>query len=132
MGLYKRIELMHINGLLDEKCDKHFVYRIECKTNGHYYIGQTTKLKDRLYSHYMKILGLCTDRGAVGPQNVHAVLAGLLAPAYVPTKKLSLEKFIRDSLSVSVIAIVSDKELADFIEKRYIIKAKSDKKCLNK
>lgn len=139
MGIYKRVELMVINGLLDippNRIDKLiYIYKMTCKHTGHFYIGQTSSLKSRLYQHLTSIQKVMSP-DVYKPISIHFhdLMAHLLCPIFLDrkNKKVSLDKFIRDSFDVYVMAIVDDSESADVLESFNIGKNIKNDLCLNK
>lgn len=137
--MYKRIELMKINGLLDIEADRIdkliYIYKITCNHTGHFYIGQTALLKYRLYQHLTSIeKQMFPNADKHISIHFHRQMASLLFPIFSErkNKKVSAEKFIRDSFNVYVMAIVDDSDSADVLETFNIGKHIKNNLCLNK
>lgn len=136
MGMYKRVDLMTINGLLDIPVSQLeslvYIYKLTYTHTGHFYIGQTKSVKDRVYTH-MSVMVNLMQRLPCQSQRFHDFLYPIMENVYnsIITKKPKIERFVRESLSVYIIALVADKEAAIVVENHYIEKHKHDELFLN-
>ena len=131
MGMYQRIELMSANGLLDmPTTGLIYIYKLTSKFTGHYYIGQTNSVKDRMYSHLTLIVKTIEGQDCK-PLSFHIFVAEAIKAEHLKDRRLKIERFTREALSVYVMALVADKETANLVESHYIKKYKSDPLCLN-
>lgn len=133
MGMYQRVELMQVNGLLDIPFTQEiiYVYKITCKHTGHFYIGQTNSIKDRIYMHLRSMMSLFEGQQCTC-QHFHRIIVNEMMPLYLKRKKgISSERFSRESLDVFIIAIVTDNQAANIVEQFYIGKNSKQKLCLN-
>lgn len=131
MGMYARINIMRANGLLDIPDEKLiYIYKLTCNHTGHFYIGQTGSVKDRIYRHMQTIVKIIEGEPVVS-QKIHTVVASAIKELHEKNKKIKIERFTREALSVYVIALVADKETALLIETNYIKKSIKDPLCLN-
>lgn len=148
MGLYQTVDLMAANGFLDgfNRTDNtitalpivKYIYKLTCTTTGHFYIGQSHSLKDRIYNHIRAI----SDHGKENTRNTSAVhfnktVGPLLMPAYqewsLPGKKKKpdFEFYVRRCLSVYIYSLCGDQQTADLVETFYIKQFIKDPLCLN-
>lgn len=131
MGMYQRVSLMQINGLLDMPTDNLiYIYKITSKYTGHYYFGQTKSVKDRMYQHLSSVIKLIEGKPCK-PQQLHKVISEKIKELHLKDKRTKLEKFTRDALSVYIIALVAEQDAANLVERLYINRFKYDKLCLN-
>lgn len=125
---------MTVNGLLDLPVDQLqyliYVYKITCNYTGHFYIGQTNSLKDRMYKH-LTFIEEVINKSCDSPQKFHKIVAEAINTEYEKDKRKKITRFIRESLSVYVLAIVSEREAALNVESYYINKHRTDELCLN-
>ena len=124
---------MEVNGLLDIPTkDLIYIYKISSKYTGHYYIGQTGSMEERMSSH-MAIIMRLIDGGTCVPQKFHKTVVVKINELFQQQqkKKLKLQRFVRESLSVYVLALVADKETANVVERHYISKGWHDGLCTN-
>jgi len=130
--MYARVELMAVNGLLDIPVNKDliYIYKLTSKHTGHYYIGQTSSVKDRMYQHLSVIIKLI-EGSECKPLKFHTIIAEKIKELHQKDKRLKIERFTREALSVYVIALVADKEAANLIESHYICKNIKNPLCLN-
>lgn len=126
---------MQVNGFLDLPLDQRdivYVYKLTSKHTGHYYIGQTNSIKDRMYSHLSTIIKLIEGVSCKSSQPFHHFISEKIKSLHQKDRRVKIERFTRESLSVYVISIGTDKEAAGLLERYYINKHKHDKMCLNK
>lgn len=122
---------MRINGLLDiPEAGLIYIYKLTSVHTGHYYIGQTNSVKDRIYTHLSTVISLI-EGGECRPQYFHSVIAEKIKELHSKDKRCKVEKFTRNALEVYVMALVADKETANLIESHYIKKNRSNPMCLN-
>lgn len=147
MGLYQSLDYMEINGLLDGFSMTEegivalpvvtYIYRITFNPTGHFYIGQTHRLKHRFYEHIQGITA------CAGPYDIpkmaqpfHRAVGPLLATAHQVLdtgrkKKPSLEIFCRQSCSAYIYSICGDLETSNLVEQHYISKERRNILCMN-
>lgn len=131
MGMYARIGIMQANSLLDiPDVNLIYIYKLTCNHTGHFYIGQTGSVKDRIYNH-MAIIMKVIEGEPCTSQKVHKVVAAAIKELHEKSPKIKIERFTREALSVYVIALVADKETALLVETNYIKKSMKDPLCLN-
>ncbi len=65
------------------------------------------------------------------PQNFHSAVAPIIKEIFESQAKFKLERFLRDGLSLYIVAMVDNKETANLVERHYINKHLSHKMCLN-
>jgi predicted GIY-YIG superfamily endonuclease len=133
MGVYHRVELLKANCFFDtyEAINTIYIYKITSVNTGHFYIGQTASIKDRMYSHLKIILAVLENQNPTGVLNFHRVVSDKIMELYEKDKRLKIERYLRESLHVYVMAITADKETAGLVESHYIKKNMSDPLCLN-
>lgn len=132
MGMYHRVQLMAINGLLDipDNKDLIYIYKLTSVHTGHYYIGQTGSVKDRMYQHLSTVINIIEDKNCK-PLKFHLLIAEKIKELHSKDKRVKIERFTREALSVYVMALVADKETANLVESHYISKHIIDEMCLN-
>lgn len=125
---------MTVNGLLDIPVNQLYnliyIYKITCKHTGHYYVGQTNSVKDRMYQHLSTIIKIM-EQSDCKRLFFHDFIACKLKNIYEKDKRFKLEKFVRESLSVYIIALVADKDIANIVESHYIAQSVVEGLCLN-
>lgn len=132
MGIYQRVVLMHTTGVLNTTPDIPFlVYRLTFLDTGHFYIGETNDIKKRIAGHLTTIINLVNDKPCARALYVQKELALKIKPLFIKQKKVLLEKFCREKLSIHVIAIVDNKTTSKMLESHFIYKERDNKLCLN-
>jgi predicted GIY-YIG superfamily endonuclease len=134
MGAYQRINLIEIScfNSIQRTSDISYAYIMTSKYTGHFYVGQTTSIKDRIYAHAMVIMKLAEGIYTAN-LHFHRIVAEAIKKEKQRNKKnreMKIERFVREAFSVHIVA-VADKECIDLVENYYIRKLKSDEKCLN-
>lgn len=123
---------MQVNGFLDQVPGEGkfwYIYRLTCKHSGHFYIGQTAKLKDRMYGHFRSILSVIDGSPDPGASKFHFTVAPI-ASAVITQERRKIPRVYKD-FSVYVIAIVGDKDTACLVESHHIALNRSNELCLN-
>lgn len=136
---------MVVNGLLDgfSKSDTEilsmplikYIYRITWAPDGYFYIGQTARLKDRVYDHILCIAD-CDNEKNKKIQPVHRFISSIMRPHYEQAdygrkKKPSFEIYVRQQTAAYIWGITGDQAAADLFEAHYIKLHKGDPLCLN-
>ena len=133
MGLLHRIGQMSFRFSFDIKTENVFcVYKITCTPTGHFYIGKTNNLQNRLYSHVDEIIKVIKFKDGK-PQNVHRVFASIIENQVMKRKNENVEKCVKSSIDIEVLCIIADDEkLSLIIENHFISNSMNNELCVNK
>lgn len=133
MGLFQRVGEMNFRFQFDIKSNNIFcVYKITCIPTGHFYIGKTNNLKNRLYSHVDEIIKSIKFKDGK-PLQMHKMFASIIENQVIKRKNENVEKCVKSSIDIEVLCIISDDEkLSLIIENYYISNNINNDLCLNK
>lgn len=133
MSILRNLHVLQANGLISATPSPFYVYRIENKYNGDFYIGKTSqKIDDRILQHLKDIKSVWLNE-SIRRQPVHTIFAADIKKVYeaMPGNKKKIDRFIVESFSVEVLAIVNTDELACAVESLCINKYIHLAYCLN-
>lgn len=108
-----------------------YIYKLTYTDTGHFYIGQTHKLKDRTYQHMTAIVNVIRNIPAAGASTFHKTVAPLLASVIEKEKRKKPESLIYKNFNLYIFGVVSDKQSAELLENYHIERSLADELCLN-
>lgn len=128
---YKTVQFMQVNGFLDGlPCNYWSVYKLTCNITGHFYIGQTKDLHQRLSQHVSCIIYAAEGLDASNYQQVHRSFGDIFRQHHTDKRK-KIGRFVRESLTMFTMSVTGDAETALLVESHYIKKHKDDPLFVN-
>jgi predicted GIY-YIG superfamily endonuclease len=115
-----------IERLLYDMGEAHYIYKITIVQGGMYYIGCTKHFLLRLKTHQNHVISPDDDDCRFYKEAHRAIMENQHFERWV-----AMNKHIRTSMKMSILAVVTGKQLAFDLERRYIQEAITDPLCLN-